>query len=232
MASSSRSAVSPARALCYYSGDSPHATIEVFIGARLTAALLAGRAAAGLSRRFGLGGGTVISGHVVPRIAPDALPTIVRRLSHGTVVVSGTNGKTTTSRLLAHLLRGHGLRPLHNRAGANLISGLVSAVVQETSLAGQPRADVGLFEVDEATLPAAIRMVQPRLTLLTNVFRDQLDRYGEVQFIYETWRRGLAALGPEARLVLNADDPLVAALGEDRCNVTYFGLGDPGHGVD
>jgi UDP-N-acetylmuramyl tripeptide synthase len=202
------------------------------MGARLTAALLAGRAAAGLSRRFGLGGGTVISGHVVPRIAPDALPTIVRRLSHGTVVVSGTNGKTTTSRLLAHLLRGHGLRPLHNRAGANLISGLVSAVVQETSLAGQPRADVGLFEVDEATLPAAIRMVQPRLTLLTNVFRDQLDRYGEVQFIYETWRRGLAALGPEVRLVLNADDPLVAALGQDRPNVAYFGLGDPALGVD
>src|SRR5205085_490878 len=82
------------------------------------------------------------------------------------------------------------LRPMHNRAGANLISGLVSAVVQQTSLGGAPQADVGLFEVDEATLPAAIRLLQPRITLLTNVFRDQLDRYGEVQFIYDTWRRG------------------------------------------
>src|SRR6476660_334405 len=130
------------------------------MGARLTAALLAGRAAAGLSRRFGLGGGTVISGHVVPRIAPDALPSIVRRLPHGSVVVSGTNGKTTTTRLIAQLLRAHRLRPMHNRAGANLISGLVSAVVQQTSLGGAPQADVGLFEVDEATLPAAIRLLQ------------------------------------------------------------------------
>ncbi len=99
------------------------------MGARLTAALLAGRVAARVSRRFGLGGGTVISGHVVPRIAPNALSSIVRRLPRGTVLVSGTNGKTTSSRLIAHILRGNGVRPLHNRAGANLMTGLVSAVV-------------------------------------------------------------------------------------------------------
>jgi UDP-N-acetylmuramyl tripeptide synthase len=202
------------------------------MGARLTAALLAGRAAAGLSRRFGLGGGTVISGHVVPRIAPDALSHIVRRLPLGSVVISGTNGKTTTARLIAHLLRGNQVRPLHNRAGANLLTGLISAVAEQTSLDGQPRADVGLFEVDEATLPAAIRQLQPRLVLLTNVFRDQLDRYGEVHFIYETWRRGLEALPSESNLVLNADDPFVAALGQDRPNVTYFGLGDPALGLE
>lgn len=202
------------------------------MGARLTAALLAGRAASSLSRRFGLGGGTVISGHVVPRIDPSALPTIVRRLPLGCAVVSGTNGKTTTSRLIAHLLRCSGIRPLHNRAGANLITGLVGAVVEQSSLAGQPRADLGLFEVDEATLPAAIRLLQPRTVLLTNVFRDQLDRYGEVQFIYETWQRGLEALPADSGLLLNADDPLVAALGQDRPNVTYFGLGDSTLAVD
>lgn len=202
------------------------------MGARLTAALLAGRAAAGLSRRLGLGGGTVISGHVVPRIAPNALPAIVRRLPLGSVVVSGTNGKTTTSRLVAHLLRASNVRPLHNRAGANLLTGLVSAVVEQTSLKGQPRADIGLFEVDEATLPAAVRALQPRSVLLTNVFRDQLDRYGEVHFIYQTWRDSLAALPPGSNLVLNADDPLVAALGDGRAGVTYFGLGDPSLALD
>jgi lipid II isoglutaminyl synthase (glutamine-hydrolysing) len=186
------------------------------MGARLTAALLVGRAAAGLSRRLGRGGGTVISGHLVPRISPDALPAIVGRLPHGSVLVSGTNGKTTTSRLIAQLLRGSGLRPLHNRAGANLITGLVAAVVNQTTLAGNPRADLGLFEVDEATLPTAIRLLQPRLTVLTNVFRDQLDRYGEVQFIYETWKRGLAGQPDSCGLIANADDPLVAALGEGR----------------
>lgn len=202
------------------------------MGARLTAALLAGRAVAGISRRFGLGGGTVISGHLVPRIAPDALRSIVRKLPLGSVVVSGTNGKTTTTRLIAHLLRGQGLRPLHNRAGANLLTGLVSAVVEQSTLAGKPRADVGLFEVDEATLPAAVELLEPRVVLLTNVFRDQLDRYGEVQFIFETWRRAIEKLSSGSILVLNADDPLVAALGEDRENVLYFGLADSSLGLE
>jgi UDP-N-acetylmuramyl tripeptide synthase len=202
------------------------------MSARLTAALLAGRAAAGLSRRFGRGGGTVIAGHVVPRIAPNALLAITRRLQAGTILVSGTNGKTTSARLLSHILRAGGLRPLHNRAGANLMTGLVSAVVEQTSLAGRPLADVGLFEVDEATLPAAVQQLRPRVVLLTNVFRDQLDRYGEVHFIYDRWREGLAALPSDSSLVLNADDPLVAALGEQRPQAAYFGLGDPSLAVD
>lgn len=196
------------------------------MGARLTAALLAGRAAAGLSRRFGFGGGTVISGHIVRRVAPNALAEIVQRLPEGSILVSGTNGKTTTSRLIAQMLRASQRRPLHNRAGANLLTGLVSAVVEHTSLAGVPRADIGLFEVDEATLPTAIAQLQPRLVVLTNIFRDQLDRYGEVQFIYETWRQGLQQLPAAASLVLNADDPLVAALGEDRGGVITFGIDD------
>ena len=128
-----------------------------WMGARLTAALLAGRMAAGLSRQLGRGGGTVIAGHVVPRIDPTALTTITRRLRLGSVIVSGTNGKTTTTRLISHILRGAGVRPLHNRAGANLVTGLITAVVQQTDLRGRPRAEVGLFEVGEATVPAALR---------------------------------------------------------------------------
>lgn len=202
------------------------------MGARLTAALLAGRAAAGLSRQFGLGGGTVISGHVVPRIAPDALSTIASRLPYGSVVVSGTNGKTTTSRLIAHLLRAADLQPIHNRAGANLLTGLVSAVVEHSSLGGSPRGDVGLFEVDEATLDSAIQRLQPARVLLTNVFRDQLDRYGEVQFIYDSWQQALGQLSADAQLVLNADDPYVAALGQERSRVLYYGLADTSLATD
>jgi UDP-N-acetylmuramyl tripeptide synthase len=202
------------------------------MGARLTAALLAGRAAAGLSRRFGLGGGTVIAGHVVPRIAPNALTAIVGRLNQGTVVVSGTNGKTTTSRLIAHLLRSSSLRPLHNRAGANLITGLVSAVVSQTTLAGDPRADIGIFEVDEATLPRSLELLSPRIVLLTNIFRDQLDRYGEVHFIHQTWRLGLQHLPDSSSLIVNADDPLVATLAIDRPDAVSFGIGDSTLGLD
>src|SRR6185437_15848501 len=126
---------------------------------RLSVALMAGRAAAGLSRRLGRGGGTVIAGHLVPRLAPRALRDVTRSLTNGSIVVSGTNGKTTTTRLISHILRGAGMRPLHNRAGANLLSGLFTAVAQGTDWRARPRGDVGLFEIDEATVPAALRHI-------------------------------------------------------------------------
>ena len=202
------------------------------MGARLTAALFAGRVAAGLSRRLRRGGGTVIAGHVVPRIDPSALATVTRRLPLGSVLVSGTNGKTTTTRLISHVARGAGARPMHNRAGANLVTGLVTAVVQQTGLDGRPRAEVGLFEVDEATLPAALTQITPRVVLLTNLFRDQLDRYGEVHFVSGLWGRALERLPTDTTLVLNADDPLVAELGQGRQEAPiFFGLADVGVGT-
>jgi UDP-N-acetylmuramyl tripeptide synthase len=197
------------------------------MGARLTAALLAGRVATGLSRRLGRGGGTVIAGHVVPRIDPTALRTVTRRLRHGSVLVSGTNGKTTTSRLISHMLGQGDIRALHNRAGANLVTGLVSAIVAQSSLDGWPDADVGLFEVDEATVPAALQEVRPRTILLTNIFRDQLDRYGEVHFVADLWSKAIERLPADTALVLNADDPLVATLGRIGPDAPlYFGVSD------
>ncbi len=197
------------------------------MGARLTAALFAGRMATGLSRRLGRGGGTVIAGHVVPRIDPTALRTVTRRLRHGSLLVSGTNGKTTTTRLISHILEQGAIHAMHNRAGANLVTGLVSAVVAQTTLGGWPQADVGLFEVDEATVPAALREIRPRAVLLTNIFRDQLDRYGEVHFVADLWEKAIRHLPADTTLVLNADDPLVATLGRGHLDgAIYFGVGD------
>jgi lipid II isoglutaminyl synthase (glutamine-hydrolysing) len=199
---------------------------------RLSAALMAGRAAAVLSRRLGRGGGTVIAGHLVPRIAPGALRDVTRSLMNGSIVVSGTNGKTTTARLLSHILRGAGMRPIHNRAGANLLSGLYTAVAQATDWQARPRGDVGLFEVDEATVPRALEHIAPRVLLLHNIFRDQLDRYGEVHFVAGLWRDAISRLRSVTTLVLNADDPLVAALapgGAER-TVTSYGVADPSVG--
>src|SRR5438552_16504055 len=173
--------------------------------ARLSAALMAGRAAATLSRRLGRGGGTVIAGHLVPRIAPDALREVTESLPNGSIVVSGTNGKTTTTRLLSHILRGAGMRPIHNRAGANLLSGLFSAVAQASDWQGRPHGDIGLFEVDEATVPSALQHIHPRVLLLHNIFRDQLDRYGEVHFVANLWRDAVSSLPETTTLVLNAD---------------------------
>jgi UDP-N-acetylmuramate-alanine ligase len=194
---------------------------------RLAGAVLAGRTASAVSRRLGRGGGTVIAGHVTPRLAPDALRRLARRLRRGSVLVSGTNGKTTTSRLLAHILASQGIGYVHNRAGANLLTGLVSALVQDADLWGDPRAALGLFEVDEATLPHALPRISPRVVILTNIFRDQLDRYGEVHYVAEIWRTALASLPTQATLVLNADDPLVASLASaHRGRVLFYGVDD------
>ena len=198
--------------------------------ARLSAALIAGRAAATLSRRLGRGGGTVIAGHLVPRIAPDALREVTESLPNGTIVVSGTNGKTTTTRLLSHILRGAGMRPIHNRAGANLLSGLYSAVAQATDWQARPRGDVGLFEVDEATVPRALQHIRPRVLLLHNVFRDQLDRYGEVHFVAGLWHDAVKSLPAETTVVLNADDPLVASV--PASSVLSYGIEETAVGAE
>src|SRR5438874_11272599 len=128
---------------------------------RLTLALLAGRTASLVSRRAGYGG-SVLPGHVVPRIEPNALLHIVRQLAHGSVLISGTNGKSTTARMVAHVAEGTGLRPIPNPSGANLMTGLIAAAATSADLRGQPRGDLGIFEVDEATLPAAVRATAPR----------------------------------------------------------------------
>jgi lipid II isoglutaminyl synthase (glutamine-hydrolysing) len=182
--------------------------------ARLAVALLAGRAAASASRGLGRGGGTVLPGHVVARIDPTALSKLARQLERGVVLVSGTNGKTTTSRMIAHIATLAGDRPIHNRSGANLMTGIVSAISARASLAGQPAGDVAVFEVDEANLPAAVQATRPRVLALLNLFRDQLDRYGEVDTVAKTWRAAIQSLDRDAILVLNGDDPIVASLAE------------------
>ncbi|MGI9146897.1 MAG: MurT ligase domain-containing protein [Chloroflexota bacterium] len=194
---------------------------------------MAGRVAAVLSRRLGRGGGTVIAGHLVPRLAPGALREVTRSLPNGSIVVSGTNGKTTTTRLISHLLRTAGLRPIHNRAGANLLSGLFTAVAQGTDWQARPRGDIGLFEVDEATLPRALQHIQPRVLLLHNIFRDQLDRYGEVHFVADLWRGALRELPTTTTVLLNADDPLVAGLPTPTTNakIVTYGIADSSVGV-
>jgi lipid II isoglutaminyl synthase (glutamine-hydrolysing) len=195
---------------------------------RLAGAVLAGRVASALSRTLGRGGGTVIAGHVVPRLAPQALARLSAALPDGVVLVSGTNGKTTTSRLLAQVLGASGRRIVHNRAGANLLTGIVSALAQAADVRGRPCADVGLFEVDEATLPHALLPTRPRVVVLSNIFRDQLDRYGEVHYVAEVWRRALADLPRDTTLVLNADDPLVASLGAVHGGpALYYGVEEP-----
>ena len=198
---------------------------------RTAAAVTAGKGAALASRLLGRGGGTALPGLVAERFDPQIVAHLGRQLGRGRVLVTGTNGKTTTSRIVAQALEEGGLPYLHNREGSNLMRGIASALLGASWLNGTiPGGEetLGLFETDEATLPAAARALQPTALAFTNLFRDQLDRYGEVDTVAGFWRAALLASPKDATLVLNADDPSVAdlAIGWDG-PVHWFGVDDP-----
>src|SRR5687767_4502 len=141
---------------------------------RRAAAAFAGKTAQQLSRRLSAGGGTTIPGVVARRVAPNFLREMTAALPQGVILVTGTNGKTTTARMLAAMLGAAGRSVLHNRAGANLLSGLTATAVTNADFWGRPRADTALFETDEAHVPGAIAETRPRVVLVLNLFRDQL----------------------------------------------------------
>jgi UDP-N-acetylmuramyl tripeptide synthase len=186
----------------------------------LVAEILAARAAAGLSRLTGRGGGTTVPGKLLWKLDPSAIDRLAARLPAGATLISATNGKTTTAAMVAEILRPH-FRLAHNGSGANLVSGVAS-----TLLAARD-AELGLFEVDEGALSEVAARVQPRAVCLGNLFRDQLDRYGELELVAERWRDAVAALPADAALVVNGDDPQLGELARLRPGSTVFGLDDP-----
>src|SRR6185437_1430516 len=168
---------------------------------RARVATTIGGAASKVSRLAGRGDGSVIGGVVGLKVAPDLL----KQLAAGRqiVMVTGTNGKTTTTRLVTAAIGSLGQEVATNAFGANMESGLVSA------LSGQPDAPYAVLEVDERHLPAMIKATSPRVVLLLNLSRDQMDRAAEIWLIARRWREAFAA-NPGVRIIANADDPLIA----------------------
>jgi len=188
--------------------------------------LVLARATGTLSRLAGAGGGTTVPGKLLWKLDPAAVDALARRLPLGSALVSATNGKTTTAAMAAEILH-RKVRLAHNRSGANLVSGVAS------SLISAPDAELGLFEVDEAALPEVARRLRPRAVCLGNLFRDQLDRYGELELVAGRWRAAVDELPSDLRLVVNGDDPQVGDLGRDRDldGRTVFGVDDPRHAL-
>ena len=180
------------------------------------------RATGGLSRLAGTGGGTTVPGKLLWKLDPSAVDELARRLPQGSALVSATNGKTTTAAMAAGILRGK-LRLAHNSSGANLVSGVASTLLTARD------AELGLFEVDEAALPEVARRLRPRAVCLGNLFRDQLDRYGELELVAGRWRAAVQELPAVSALVVNGDDPQVGDLGRERGSGTrtVFGVDDP-----
>ena len=183
------------------------------------------RAAGKLSRQLGRGGGTSLPGKVLLRLRPDALARLGGRLAGGTTLVSATNGKTTTARLIASCARAAGARLVANPSGANLASGVATALLAARPRRGDPRA--ALFEVDEAALTEVAARLRPSVVVLMNLFRDQLDRYGELEALAARWEEMVAGLPAGATTVLNADDPAVAVLERAHAPSVLFGVDDP-----
>ena len=187
---------------------------------RLAAEIAAARAVGRLSRLAGRGGGTTLPGKLLWWLDPAALGRLAARLPQGTALVSATNGKTTTSAMLARILAGR-IRLAWNSSGANLVSGVTSTLLDADG------AELGLLEVDEAALPEVARRVRPRAILLCNLFRDQLDRYGELELVAERWRRAVEELDSVSTLVVNGDDPQLGELARARPGSIVYGLDDP-----
>lgn len=185
------------------------------IDPRLGLAVAAARLTAFGLRRTGRGGGTAAPGLVADFVDPGILRKVGQRLSRGVVVVAGTNGKTTTARMIADVLEADGSRVVHNRSGSNLVRGVAAAFAEQTSWMGQPGGDIGVVETDEAAFSAIVERVRPSVVLLNNLFRDQLDRYGELDAIARNWARALASLPASTTVVVNADDPVLAEITRD-----------------
>jgi UDP-N-acetylmuramyl tripeptide synthase len=204
---------------------------------RTTLAIIAGKAAGAASRRLGRGGGTAIAGVVALRIDPALVRRLAPQAGRGVVAITGTNGKTTTSLMLSRIADDAGARPLHNRSGSNMMRGIAATLAAEASVAGaleDARERLLILEIDEATLPEMARETKPSVVVFTNLFRDQLDRYGEVDTVARAWERALGELqAAPPTIVLNADDPAVAHLGREYAGrVVYYGIDDPGAAGD
>jgi lipid II isoglutaminyl synthase (glutamine-hydrolysing) len=205
--------------------------------ARRAIAVSMGKAVRGGSRRLGKGNGTAVPGAVALAIDPGTLAGLVAEIPRGAVLVTGSNGKGTTCRMLAEVMRAAGLHAILNREGSNQLSGLATTLVASSSRSGHLPADdqaIGLFEVDEGSFPRIIKQIaRPRALVFTNVFRDQLDRYLEPAYLVSVLERTIRNLPADTTLVLNADDPRVAYLAPELENPRlYFGIQDTAHGRD
>jgi lipid II isoglutaminyl synthase (glutamine-hydrolysing) len=201
----------------------PHAPISG--QARLALALGTSKAVGTASRVLRFGGGTSLPGSVARKMDPRILQKVVAATDARKVIVTGSNGKTTTCRMLAALARAEGLRVIQNRSGSNLLQGVISAAVREIDLRGRMDAQLMLLEVDEATVRLVTPDLQPDTVLVTNIFRDQLDRFGEVYSIAKWLEAAIDQLPASGTVILNGDDPLVASLAPGSpARRVYFGI--------
>jgi lipid II isoglutaminyl synthase (glutamine-hydrolysing) len=201
--------------------------MELLQSIRLGVATAVAKIITKIVRLLKLGAASVLPGSIAKRIYPNILPLLFQQVRRGAIIVVGTNGKTTTSLLLKKILEDKGYSVAHNSTGANLINGLITALLDNANLFGKISSDYAILEVDENIVPLLLKDCAPKFILALNLFRDQLDRYGEVDTISRRWRDAIAPLPQDTTIVLNADDPTLSHLGQQLPQkVCYFGLNE------
>lgn len=191
--------------------------------------IAAGKIISQISRFLNLGNGSTWPGHVALALNKHFVRELkTKNLKLKTILIAGTNGKTTTGKLIQTILETAGKRVFQNEAGANLLNGVASSLLLHSNIDSTIPYDYAVFEIDENSLPLVLNELTPNYLILLNLFRDQLDRYGEVNTIAQKWKKAIKQLNNETILVLNADDPQIASLGNSK--TFYFGLNDPSLG--
>jgi lipid II isoglutaminyl synthase (glutamine-hydrolysing) len=194
----------------------------------LIIAVTAAKSITSLVRLFRLGAASVLPGTIAGKIQPNLLSLLSEQVKYGVILIVGTNGKTTTSLLLRTILENERWKVIHNAEGANLVNGLMTTLLKHTNFLGQLKGDYAILEVDENVLPIILPKIKPQYILCLNLFRDQLDRYGEVDTISHRWGEAIAKFAPHTTIIINGDDPTLAYLGEQLTQkVLAFGLSEP-----
>lgn len=199
---------------------------------RLFLAIIIAKLASFFVKVLNLGQATSLPGLLARKVDPKILNKLSKKLKEGVIIVSGTNGKTTTTRLISNILKEANFSFIHNRAGANLLSGVTSSLLAKCSLTGKLNQDWAIFEVDEATVPKVAQQTNPKVVVLMNLFRDQLDRYGELEKLANLWRETINNLSEETKIILNADDPLVSSIAVNDKNIYFYGINNENYRIE
>jgi UDP-N-acetylmuramyl tripeptide synthase len=202
--------------------------IQLIDRVRLGLAVSIAKSVTFLVRSLRLGAASVLPGSIARRIEPRLLELLSQQVKNGVILIAGTNGKTTTALLLCTILEHKGYKIAHNSTGANLENGLVTAFIENTGLLGSLDVDYAILEVDENIVPKVLKPLEPKVFLCLNLFRDQLDRYGEIDTISKLWTKVISTLPADTVVIPNADDPTLSYLGQQlNQKVLFFGLNEP-----
>lgn len=187
--------------------------------------LIIGKSIGFISSLLNIGSGSTWPGHIALENDKSFIKNLLNKNPKLRIIlVAGTNGKTTTGKLIQTALEKNGSKVFQNSAGANLLNGIASSLIKHSDLMGKVNYDFAVFEVDENSLPLVLKNINPGTIVLLNLFRDQLDRYGEVNIIANKWEEALDKIDKKTNLILNADDPKIAYLGSGHKNAKYFGV--------